>query len=195
MPVVRGAIYIPTQLLAGICAGAVAGAIVPGDIATTQTTLADGMSIAQGVFLEMVSCSRSLAVLAPDADERQFLTSLLLITILMLACEKGKQTFVAPIGIGMSLFVTQIAGVSSLLLSHLSSAHMRTGLLHRRLSQPSQILRSMCCSSQVSRLPLDLLGWSSAWRARFCRLLLLPAFPALRVRQPRPRRRKRPICV
>ena len=55
MPVVRGAIYIPTQLLAGICAGAVAGAIVPGDIATTQTTLADGMSIAQGVFLEMVS--------------------------------------------------------------------------------------------------------------------------------------------
>ncbi|CAK4033597.1 hypothetical protein AC579_340 [Lecanosticta acicola] len=93
MPAVRGIIYVPTQLLAGICAAAVAGNIVPGDIAATQTTLADGMSVAQGLFLEM------------------FLTCLLILTILMLACEKGKQTFVAPLGIGMSLFVTQIAGV------------------------------------------------------------------------------------
>ena len=29
----------------------------------------------------------------------------------MLAAEKSKDTFLAPIGIGMALFVTQIAGV------------------------------------------------------------------------------------
>jgi aquaporin related protein len=33
-------------------------------------------------------------------------------TILMLAAEKSKDTFLAPIGIGLSLFVVQIAGVN-----------------------------------------------------------------------------------
>ncbi len=33
-------------------------------------------------------------------------------TILMLAAEKSKDTFIAPIGIGLSLFVVHIAGVN-----------------------------------------------------------------------------------
>jgi aquaporin related protein len=33
-------------------------------------------------------------------------------TILMLAAEKSKDTFIAPIGIGLSLFVVEIAGVN-----------------------------------------------------------------------------------
>ena len=41
----------------------------------------------------------------------QFLTAELVFTVLMLAAEKSKDTFIAPIGIGLSLFVAEIAGV------------------------------------------------------------------------------------
>jgi aquaporin rerated protein, other eukaryote len=93
IPPVRCMIYIPVQIISGICAAAVASGIVPEDIANVQTTLAPGVSVAQGVFIEM------------------FLTALLVFTILMLAVEKSKTSFIAPLGIGLSLFVTQIAGV------------------------------------------------------------------------------------
>ncbi len=66
----------------------------PGDIATVNTTLSPGTSIAQGVFIEM------------------FLTMELLIVILMLAAEKSKDTFLAPVGIGLALFVAELAGMS-----------------------------------------------------------------------------------
>lgn len=51
----RGLILLPAQILSAICAAAVADGIVPGDIATVQTTLAPNVSVAQGVFLEMVA--------------------------------------------------------------------------------------------------------------------------------------------
>jgi len=40
-----------------------------------------------------------------------FLTVELMYTVLMLAAEKSKDTYLAPIGIGLSLFVAEIAGV------------------------------------------------------------------------------------
>ena len=40
-----------------------------------------------------------------------FLTAQLVLTILMLAVEKHRATFLAPLGIGMSLFVAELAGV------------------------------------------------------------------------------------
>lgn len=55
LPVVRGIILIPVQFISGICAAAVAAAIIPGNIAVVQTTLTPEMNIAQGLFLEMVS--------------------------------------------------------------------------------------------------------------------------------------------
>jgi aquaporin related protein len=58
-----------------------------------NTVLAPGTSIAQGLFMEM------------------FFTCLLMITVLMLAAEKSKDTFLAPIGIGLSLFVAELAGM------------------------------------------------------------------------------------
>jgi aquaporin related protein len=79
-------------MIAGICAAAVISAILPGSL-NVSTTLGTGVSAAQGVFLEM------------------FLTSLLVITIFMLAAEKHKATFLAPIGIGLSLFVAEMVGV------------------------------------------------------------------------------------
>ena len=58
-----------------------------------RTTLADDTSVAQGVFIEMV------------------LTAELVFTVFMLAKEKHKATFMAPIGIGMALFIAEIVGV------------------------------------------------------------------------------------
>ncbi|OAK95694.1 aquaporin-like protein [Phaeosphaeriaceae sp. SRC1lsM3a] len=88
----RAALCFVAQMLAGICAAAVVSALFPGQL-NVSTTLGAGVSIAQGVFLEM------------------FLTSLLVFTIFMLAAEKHKATFLAPVGIGLSLFVAEMVGV------------------------------------------------------------------------------------
>jgi aquaporin related protein len=40
-----------------------------------------------------------------------FLTAELIFCILMLAAEKHKGTFLAPIGIGLALFIAELAGV------------------------------------------------------------------------------------
>lgn len=88
----RAALCFVAQMLAGICAAAVVSALFPGQL-NVSTTLGTGVSIAQGVFLEM------------------FLTSLLVFTIFMLAAEKHKATFLAPVGIGLSLFVAEMVGV------------------------------------------------------------------------------------
>ena len=57
------------------------------------TTLAEVTNLAQGLFIEM------------------FLTALLVFAILMLAAEKHRATFIAPIGIGLALFIGHLAGV------------------------------------------------------------------------------------
>lgn len=115
LPPVRGLALLPAQILGGICAAAVVSSVVPGDIAIVQTTLAPNMSIARGLFLEMV-CDHNLHSRYPtrdvDSHAHQFLTAHLIFTILMLAAEKSKDTFLAPIGIGLSLFVVEIAGVN-----------------------------------------------------------------------------------
>ncbi|KAG4218754.1 hypothetical protein PC116_g32766 [Phytophthora cactorum] len=64
----------------------------PGDIAAVNTILAPGVNLAQGVFAEM------------------FFTSYLVFVILMLAAEKSKDTYLAPLGIGLALFVAEIPG-------------------------------------------------------------------------------------
>ncbi|KAI8962184.1 aquaporin-like protein [Daldinia sp. FL1419] len=93
LPWMRGAFLIPTQLIACMCAGAVVKVMFPGDITGVNTTLSPGMNLAQGVFAEM------------------FFTSYLVFVILMLAAEKSKDTFMAPLGIGLALFVAEIPGV------------------------------------------------------------------------------------
>lgn len=94
LPWMRGLILFPAQILGGIVAAALISCMVPGDIGNTRTTLAPGMSHTQGLFFEM------------------FLTSFLVFTVLMLAAEKSKDTFIAPIGIGLALFVAEIGGKS-----------------------------------------------------------------------------------
>ncbi len=84
----------PAQMIGGLVAAAVVSALFPGPLAVL-TTLNHGTSIAQGLFIEM------------------FLTAELVITVLMLAAEKTKATFLAPIGIGLSLFVAELTGTVS----------------------------------------------------------------------------------
>jgi aquaporin related protein len=67
LPPVRGLALLPAQILGGICAAAVVSSIVPGDIAIVQTTLAPNMSIARGLFLEMV-CDHNLHSRYPTRD-------------------------------------------------------------------------------------------------------------------------------
>jgi aquaporin related protein len=78
-------------MFAGIASAGVVSAILPGPL-NVSTSLGAGTSIAQGVFLEM------------------FLTAQLVFTIFMLAVEKHKGTFLAPLGIGLSLFVAEMMG-------------------------------------------------------------------------------------
>lgn len=113
LPPVRGLVLLPAQVLGAICAAAVVSSIIPGDIAIVQTTLAPNMSIARGLFLEMVRTNPTIVIQsAALTPTHQFLTAHLIFTILMLAAEKSKDTFLAPIGIGLSLFVVEIAGVN-----------------------------------------------------------------------------------
>lgn len=79
-------------MLGGIVAAALVSAMFPGPL-SVATTLGHGTSIVQGLFIEM------------------FLTALLVITILMLAVEKSKTTFMAPVGIGLALFVDHLTGM------------------------------------------------------------------------------------
>ncbi|KAI9635217.1 aquaporin-like protein, partial [Dioszegia hungarica] len=89
---VRGALLTFVQVLGGITGAAIIDAITPGTL-NIRTQLSPGTSIAQGLFIEM------------------FLTAFLMLAILLLAAEKNKATFIAPIGIGLALFVAELLGV------------------------------------------------------------------------------------
>ncbi|KAF2496245.1 aquaporin [Lophium mytilinum] len=93
LPPIRGLILFPAQIIAAMCAGGLVSCMFPGDIASTNTTLAPGVSIASGVFIEM------------------FMTAELVFVVLMLAVEKSKDTFIAPVGVGLALFVAMMGGV------------------------------------------------------------------------------------
>ena len=58
-----------------------------------RTTLGGGASVVQGVFIEAI------------------LTAELVFTIFMLAKEKHRATFIAPVGIGLALFIAEMVGV------------------------------------------------------------------------------------
>ncbi|EGP82554.1 uncharacterized protein MYCGRDRAFT_77797 [Zymoseptoria tritici IPO323] len=86
-----GLIFI-SQVLGSIAASGIVAALFPGPLNVT-TTLNSTTSITRGLFIEM------------------FLTVELVFTIFMLAAEKHKATFIAPIGIGLALFIAELTGV------------------------------------------------------------------------------------
>ncbi|KXX75064.1 Aquaporin-1 [Madurella mycetomatis] len=94
LPWVRGLFFVPAQLLASLCAGGLVSAMFPVDVSEANSVLGGGTSVTQGLFMEM------------------FFTALLVFVVLMLASEKSKDTFLAPIGIGLALFVAMLAGTA-----------------------------------------------------------------------------------
>ncbi|KAJ4383650.1 Aquaporin-1 [Didymella sp. IMI 355093] len=94
LPWIRGCLLFFVQILGGITAAALVTCMFPhqGKI-NVRTTLDGGTSVVQGLFIEM------------------FLTAQLVFTIFMLAAEKHKGTFIAPVGIGLALFIAELTGV------------------------------------------------------------------------------------
>lgn len=92
MPIPRALICVLAQVLGSIAAAGLASGLLPGTL-NAQTTIGNGITNVEGMFLEM------------------FLTAQLIITILMLAVEKTKATFLAPLGIGGALFIDHLVGI------------------------------------------------------------------------------------
>ncbi|KAH0557004.1 hypothetical protein GP486_005208 [Trichoglossum hirsutum] len=67
--------------------------LVPGHQILFSVTKGGGTTVAQALFLEM------------------FLSAQLMITVFLLAAEKHEANYVAPIGVGLSLFVGHLAGI------------------------------------------------------------------------------------
>jgi aquaporin rerated protein, other eukaryote len=88
----RACLLAFVQILGGMTAAAIVQVLTPGPL-NVRTTLSHGTSISRGLFIEM------------------FLTAWLMLAILLLAAEKNKATFIAPVGIGMALFVAEMWGV------------------------------------------------------------------------------------
>ena len=91
LPYIRGILLTVSQILGAISAAAVVSVLFPGPL-DVRTALRIGTSITRGLFIEM------------------FLTAQLVFTIFMLAAEKHKATFIAPVGIGLSLFIAELTG-------------------------------------------------------------------------------------
>lgn len=84
-----------------------------------------------------------------------FLTAQLVITIFLLAAEKHKGTFLAPVGIGLSLFIAELSGVyftggmSAYHASCVNVATVHPKLTRCRLAESRAILWSMRCPTYL----------------------------------------------
>ena len=92
VPYLRGGLVIIAQILGSIAAAALLKALTAGPV-NVRVSIGGGISVAQALFMEM------------------FLTAMLVFAIFMLAAEKHKATFIAPIGIGLALFIAELFGV------------------------------------------------------------------------------------
>ncbi|KAM4057377.1 major intrinsic protein [Hirsutella rhossiliensis] len=89
----RALVIVPAQLAASIAASAAVMGLLPGPLRVANS-LSNGTNIAQGLFLEM------------------FLTTQLVLAVYFLAVEKHRATYLAPIGIGISVFIAHMAGTN-----------------------------------------------------------------------------------
>lgn len=89
--IVRGVLLFFTQIVGGIIAAYIVQALFTGAL-NVSTTLSDTTTTAQGVIIEML------------------LTVELCFTIFMLAAEKHAGNFIAPVGIGLALFIAELVG-------------------------------------------------------------------------------------
>lgn len=93
--IVRLVLVIVAELAGGIAASGLVVGLLPGDGIAATTGLSDDISVARGLFLEL------------------FLTAELVFVIFMLVIEKHHATAVAPVGVGLALFIAEMMYVSS----------------------------------------------------------------------------------
>lgn len=104
---VRCILLCVAQCAGAIAASALVYALYDGGL-HTGTTLKPGTSVAQGTIIEMI------------------LTCQLCFTVLMLAAEKHEATFLAPLGIGLSVFIGEMSGkyfVCSIISKFITNIH------------------------------------------------------------------------
>lgn len=107
----RGILIIVSQILGGIAASGVVSAMMPNVLAV-KTELGGGTTVVQGLFIEVcASTAQRRQRSTTNAFTQMFLTAQLVFTIFMLATEKHEGTFIAPIGIGLSLFIAELMGI------------------------------------------------------------------------------------
>lgn len=87
----RGVCIAVSQMLGGMAAAGLVSCVFPGEL-RAETLLGNGTSVVRGFFIEAL------------------LSSAFVFSVFMLAAEKHKGTFIAPIGIGLALFVAQLVG-------------------------------------------------------------------------------------
>ena len=92
IPIVRAICLFFAQIAGAIAASGMVLGLFPTRF-NVRTTLTGGTSLVQGVFIEGI------------------LTAELVFTIFMLAKEKHKATFIAPVGIGLALFIAEMVGI------------------------------------------------------------------------------------
>ncbi|CBQ67623.1 related to aquaporin [Sporisorium reilianum SRZ2] len=89
----RAVILFVSQVLGGIAGAALVLGLTPSNsVQQVTTTLQPGISIAQGFLIEML------------------LTSILVFSVLMLTVEKHRATYLAPVGIGLTLLAAHLLG-------------------------------------------------------------------------------------
>ena len=88
----RGFLLVGTQVGGAIFASFLVSVLFPLDF-NVRTTLSESTGVVRGLFIEA------------------FLTAELVFTVFMLAKEKHKATYMAPVGIGRALFVAELVGV------------------------------------------------------------------------------------
>jgi MIP family channel proteins len=88
----RGFLLVCAQIVGSIVTSLIVKVLFPVDF-NVRTTLSPGTSLVQGVFIEGL------------------LTAELVFAIFMLAKEKHRATYLAPIGIGIAMFVAELVGV------------------------------------------------------------------------------------
>ncbi|KNZ63503.1 hypothetical protein VP01_1135g6 [Puccinia sorghi] len=88
----RFLLYVIAQFAGAIVASGLLKLLLPGPLTITPA-LGAGTTQVQGVFIEA------------------FITAALVLSVLFLACEKHKSTFLAPVGIGLTLLAGHLFGV------------------------------------------------------------------------------------
>ncbi|SNX81534.1 related to aquaporin [Melanopsichium pennsylvanicum] len=89
----RAVILFISQILGGIAGAALILGLTPtNSVQQVTTTLQPGINIAQGFLIEML------------------LTSILVFSVLMLAVEKHRATYLAPVGIGLTILACHLFG-------------------------------------------------------------------------------------